>query len=178
MLYVGNTFDKKVNKGYKTIKNAKKEAEKNGLSVWDEEGVKLYPLKVEVTDDVPDDAALEEKPDGSANAYDENGEKVGEVPAEEVKKIMDEITAEDVEAAAAAARSEEEVHGTIRRVFDGRLRLRRRPSFEDDAICGVTMFDEKKVEKKAKIGDGVLYKTTDGYWISGDPEHTEFIPEE
>ena len=31
MLYVGNTFDKKVNKGYKTIQNAKKEAEKNGL---------------------------------------------------------------------------------------------------------------------------------------------------
>ena len=231
MLYVGNTFDKKVNKGYKTIKNAKKEAEKNGLSVWDEEGVKLYPLKVEVTDDVPDDAALEEKPDGSVNAYDENGEKVGEVPSEEVKEIMDEITAEDVEAAAAtddvpddaaleekpdgsvnaydengekvgevpseevkeimdeitaedveaaaaATRSEEEVHGTIRRVFDGRLRLRRRPSFEDDAICGVTMFDEKNVEKKAKIGDRVLYKTTDGYWISGDPEHTEFIPEE
>ena len=28
MLYVGNTFDKKVNKGYKTIKNAKKEAER------------------------------------------------------------------------------------------------------------------------------------------------------
>ena len=251
MFYVGNTFDKKVNKGYKTIKNAKKEAEKNGLSVWDEEGVKLYPLKVEVTDDVPDDAALEEKPDGSVNAYDENGEKVGEVPAEEVKEIMDEITAEgieaaaaaarneeevqgvklyplkvevtddvpddaaleekpdgsvnaydengekvgevpaeevkeimdeitaeDIEAAAAAARSEEEVHGTIRRVFDGRLRLCRRPSLEDDAICGVTMFDEKNVEKKAKIGDRVLYKTTDGYWISGDPEHTEFIPEE
>jgi hypothetical protein len=42
----------------------------------------------------------------------------------------------------------------------------------------VTMFDEKNVEKKAKIGDRVLYKTTDGYWISGDPEHTEFIPEE
>ena len=161
MFYIGNTFDKKANKGYKTIQNAKKEAEKNGLSVWDEEGVKLYPLKVEVTDDVPDDAALEEKPDGSVNAYDENGEKVGEVPAEEVKEII-----------------EEEVHGTIRRVFDGRLRLRRRPSFEDDAICGVTMFDEKNVEKKAKIGDRVLYKTTDGYWISGDPEHTEFIPEE
>lgn len=162
----------------KQSRTQKKAAEKDGLSVWDEEGVKLYPLKVEVTDDVPDDAALEEKPDGSANAYDETGEKVGEVSAEEVKEIMDEITAEDVEAAAAAARSEEEVHGTIRRVFEGRLRLRRRPSFEDDAICGVTMFDEKKVEKKAKIGDRVLYKTTDGYWISGDPEHTEFIPEE
>ena len=152
MFYVGNTFDEKANKGYKTIQNAKKAAEKDGLSVWDEEGVKLYPLKVEVTDDVPDDAALEEKPDGSVNAYDETGEKVGEVSAEEVKEIMDEITAEDVEAAAAAARSEEEVHGTIRRVFEGRLRLRRRPSFEDDAICGVTMFDEKKVEKKADTG--------------------------
>ena len=95
MFYVGNTFDEKANKGYKTIQNAKKAAEKDGLSVWDEEGVKLYPLKVEVTDDVPDDAALEEKPDGSVNAYDETGEKVGEVSAEEVKEIMDEITAED-----------------------------------------------------------------------------------
>ena len=158
MFYVGNTFDEKANKGYKTIQNAKKAAEKDGLSVWDEEGVKLYPLKVEVTDDVPDDAALEEKPDGSVNAYDETGEKVGEVSAEEVKEIMDEITAEDVEAAAAAARSEEEVHGTIRRVFEGRLRLRRRPSFEDDAICGVTMFDEKKVEKKQRSVTGYFIR--------------------
>ena len=63
MFYVGNTFDEKANKEYKTIQNAKKAAEKDGLSVWDEEGVKLYPLKVEVTDDVPDDAALEEKPE-------------------------------------------------------------------------------------------------------------------
>lgn len=178
MFYVGNSFDKETNKEYKTIQNAKKTAEKDNLPVWDEEGVKLYPLKVELTDDVPDDEALKENPDGSVNAYDENGEKVGEVPAEEVKEMMDEITEEDIEKAAAAARSEEEVHGTIRRVFDGRLRLRRRPSFEDDAICGVTMFDEKKVEKKATIGDRVLYKTTDGYWISGKPEHTEFIPEE
>ena len=44
MFYVGNTFDEKANKGYKTIQNAKKAAEKDGLSVWDEEGVKLYPL--------------------------------------------------------------------------------------------------------------------------------------
>ena len=88
MFYVGNTFDKKVNKEYKTIKNAKKEAEKNGLSVWDEEGVKLYPLKVEVTDDVPDDAALEEKPHGSETATPENREIEREVPAEDLKEIM------------------------------------------------------------------------------------------
>ena len=88
MFYVGNTFDEKANKGYKTIQNAKKAAEKDGLSVWDEEGVKLYPLKVEVTDDVPDDAALEEKPDGSVNAYDETGEKRRQQP-EAKKKYME-----------------------------------------------------------------------------------------
>ena len=31
MFYVGNTFDKKANKGYKTIQNAKKEAAKEWL---------------------------------------------------------------------------------------------------------------------------------------------------
>ena len=79
MFYVGNTFDEKANKGYKTIQNAKKAAEKDGLSVWDEEGVKLYPLKVEVTDDVPDDAALEEKPE-----EEEIVEKVAIPKAEEI----------------------------------------------------------------------------------------------
>ena len=77
MFYVGNTFDEKANKGYKTIQNAKKAAEKDGLSVWDEEGVKLYPLKVEVTDDIPDDAALEDKQNGAVYSYDATGEKDG-----------------------------------------------------------------------------------------------------
>ncbi|MBP0063283.1 hypothetical protein JYQ78_08545, partial [Anaerobutyricum hallii] len=82
------------------------------------QGVKLYPLKVEVTDDGPDEAALDEKPGGTVNAYEENGEKVGEGAAEEEKEIMDESTAEDMEEAAAEARNEEEVHEAIRRVCD------------------------------------------------------------
>lgn len=79
------------------------------MSVWDEEGVKkLYPLKVEVTDDVPDDAALE-KPDGSVNAYDETGEKVGEVSAEEIERNNGRNhSKEDVEAAAAATERKKE----------------------------------------------------------------------
>ena len=76
MFYMGEVFDKETNKEYKTLDGAKKAAEKAGLSVYDEEGVKVYPLKVELTDDVPD-GALEENADGSVNVYNKAGEKVG-----------------------------------------------------------------------------------------------------
>lgn len=174
--YLGEEFDKEKNKEYKTLDGAKNAAKNAGLSVFDEEGVKVYPLKVEMTDDVPD-GALEEGEDGSVKAYDEDGNEVGTVSAEEVAAAESEITQEDIEAAAAADREEEEVHGTIRRIFDGKLRLRRKPSFEDGTVCGVSMFDVKTVTKKAVTGGKILYKTTDGYWVSGDPEHVEFIPE-
>ena len=72
---------------------------------------------------------------------------------------------------------EVEVHGVIRRVFPGKLRLRREASFDDRAICGVTMFTEKAVTKKVKIGGKLMYKTLDGYFISGDPAHVKFIPD-
>ena len=187
MFYVGNTFDEKANKGYKTIQNAKKAAEKDGLSVWDEEGVKLYPLKVEATDDVPDDAALEEKPDGSVNAYDETGEKVGEVSAEEVKEIMDEITAEDVEAAAAAARSEEEVHGTIRGKYEVQTTngMKRKSRRKQRSVTGYfirrqtdTGFREiqntQNLFRRNNDGSGIIHRHSNrvcGVWICDNYFH-------
>ena len=190
MYYTGEVFDKEANKEYKTQEGAKKAAEKAGLSVFDEEGVKVYPLKVELTDDVPD-GELEENADGSVNVYNEAGEKVGTATQEEVAAAEAQITSEDVEQAAAAARADDaekadqedtepdevEVHGVIRRVFPGKLRLRREASFDDRAICGVTMFTEKAVTKKVKIGGKLMYKTLDGYFISGDPAHVKFIPD-
>ena len=44
------------------------------------------PLKVGLTDDVPD-GALETNADGSVNAYDENGNLVGTVDADTVKEL-------------------------------------------------------------------------------------------
>lgn len=184
MFYMGDVFDKETNKEYKTLDGAKKAAEKAGLSVYDEEGVKVYPLKVELTDDVPD-GALEENADGSVNVYNKAGEKVGTATPEEVKAAEEQITPEDIEQEAAAAKADQEdkepdeveVHGTIRRVFPGKLRLRRAPSFEDSAICGVTMFTEKAVTKKIKVGEKTMYKTLDGYFVSGDPAHVKFIPD-
>lgn len=205
MFYIGEAFDKENNKEYKTLDGAKKAAEKAGLSVFDEEGVKVHPLKVQLTDDVPD-GALEENADGSVNAYNEAGEKVGTVTPEEVAEAEAQITPEAVEQAAAEAKAEEaeqeqekanqdpekanqdqgkpeqepdevEVRGVIRRVFPGKLRLRRAPSFEDGTICGVTMFTEKAVTKRIKVGERTMYKTLDGYFVSGDPEHVKFIPD-
>lgn len=199
MFYMGEVFDKENNKQYKTLDGAKKAAEKAGLSVYDEEGVKVYPLKAQQEDDVPD-GALEENADGSVNTYNEAGEKVGTATPEEVAEAEAQITPEDVQQAEAAAKEEKadqeagkadqdhekvnqepdevEVHGVIRRVFQGKLRLRRAPSFDDSAICGVTMFTEKAVTKKVKVGEQVMYKTLDGYFISGDPAHVEFIPDQ
>lgn len=47
------------------------------------------PIGVELTDDVPD-GALDTDPDGSVNAYDENGNVVGKVDAETVKELQEE----------------------------------------------------------------------------------------
>ena len=44
------------------------------------------PAQIELTDNVPY-GALEENPDGSVNAYDDSGNMVGNVSAEEVKQV-------------------------------------------------------------------------------------------
>ena len=47
------------------------------------------PIGVELTDDVPE-GALDVNPDGSVNAYDENGNVVEKVDAETVKELQEE----------------------------------------------------------------------------------------
>lgn len=46
------------------------------------------PVSVEMTDDVPD-GALDTNADGSVNAYDEDGNVVGTVSAEEVERLQE-----------------------------------------------------------------------------------------
>lgn len=176
--YVGKTFEEAKNtaKKYKSLLYAKNKADNTGMMVFDENGTKVHPLKIELTDDVPD-GALDKNEDGTTKVYDEEGNAVGSMTEEEVRQIEDAITDQNIKAAIAAADTTEEVHGKIKRVFDGKLRLRRRPSVDDDAICGVTMFDEKTVIEKTIVSGHTWYKTTDGFWISGEPEHTEFIPD-
>ncbi|MCR5754489.1 MAG: hypothetical protein K6G30_06735 [Acetatifactor sp.] len=53
------------------------------------EDAPLKVLKVELTDNVPE-GALEDNPDGSVNAYNENGEVVDTISVEEVAKLQKE----------------------------------------------------------------------------------------
>lgn len=86
----GTEFKKEECKEYKTIDGAMRAAAKDeSFVVWDENGNIIGSL----TDNVPE-GALETNPDGSVNAYDENGNKVGTVDAEMVAELTGEDTQE------------------------------------------------------------------------------------
>lgn len=86
MLYYlgrGTEFKKEDCKEYKTIEGAMRAAAKDeNLVVWDENGNVIGSL----TDNVPE-GALQTNPDGSVNAYDEDGNKIGTVDAETLKEM-------------------------------------------------------------------------------------------
>ena len=95
MLYYlggGTEFKKEDCKEYKTIEGAMRAAAKDeNLVVWDENGNIIGSL----TDNVPE-GALQTNQDGSVNAYDEDGNKIGTVDAETVEKMTTFESGEDV----------------------------------------------------------------------------------
>lgn len=150
MFYAGNDFESA--KEYKTFEGAKKAADKNGYIVYDEDMNQIYP---------------------EAAAADPEEETATEAAAD-----PEETTETSADPEETAEPKEEAVHGKIRRVFNGKLRLRRVPSYDKSTICGVTSFITKEVTKKVTTPEGVLYQTIDGYFVSGDPKNVEFIAEE
>lgn len=164
MYYTGHDFESA--KEYKTLEGAKKAADKNGMNVYDEDAVQIYPEPVEGSEGEQQE---EETAAVGETAQEQEGnqqqEAPGEKPAEE----------QEVQEQEPAGIKEESVTGVIRRVFDGKLRLHRAPSFSSDTVCGVTKFDERRVTQKATTPEGVMYKTASGYYVSGRPEHVEFI---
>lgn len=164
MYYIGHDFESA--KEYKTLDGAKKAADKNGMNVYDEDAVQIYPEPVEGSE-----GEQQEKETAAVGetAQEQEGnqqqEAPGEKPAEE----------QEVQEQEPAGIKEESVTGVIRRAFDGKLRLHRAPSFSSDTVCGVTKFDERRVTQKATTPEGVMYKTASGYYVSGRPEHVEFI---
>lgn len=180
MYYMGKEFNKEENKEYKTLEGGLKAAQKNKMNLYDENGeiVSANVPKVQLVDEVPE-GALQENPDGTVNTYNEAGEQVGTATPEEVQAAMDAITEEDI--AAAAAQVEEdgvtEVKGKIRRVFNGKLRVRRSASWDGSAVRGVTAFVEKEVVRRHVVDGKPLFETVDGHFISGKADHVEFIAE-
>lgn len=164
MYYTGHDFESA--KEYKTLDGAKKAADKNGMNVYDEDAVQIYPEPVEGSEGEQQE---EETAAVGETAQEQEGGQQQEAPDEKPAEKQ------EVQEQEPDGIKEESVTGVIRRVFDGKLRLHRAPSFSSDTVCGVTKFDERRVTQKATTPEGVMYKTASGYYVSGRPEHVEFI---
>lgn len=123
-----------------------------------------------MTDKVPE-GALDTDADGSVPTFDANGNQVGTATAEEVKAAEDAVT-ENIDGVPAVR-----IKGKIRRVFNGSIRIRKAPSWNNDAVRGATAFTEKIVTHVMEVDGKPMYKTLDGYFISGDPKLVEYIEE-
>lgn len=202
--FMGETFDKEKNKPYKKLNAAEKAAEKVKAAVFDENGevVKDFREKVEtpaeppqtatdgsqeqqpadntdqegqeqqatMTDKVPE-GALDTDADGNVPTFDEDGNQVGTATPEEIK-AAEEAVAENIDGVPAVR-----IKGKIRRVFNGSIRFRKTPSWSNDAVRGATTFTEKIVTHVMEVDGKPMYKTLDGYFISGDPKLVEYIEE-
>lgn len=103
----GTEFKKEECKEYKTIKGALEAAAKDeSLVVWDENGQVIGSL----TDNVPD-GALNTNPDGSVNAYNENGQQGGTVDHATVAAVTGNGTEQSGDNAGASTEGENENGG-------------------------------------------------------------------
>lgn len=203
--FMGETFDKEKNKPYKKLDAAKKAAEKVKAAVFDENGavVKDFREKEEkpaeppqtatddnqeqktdaetdqadqeqqqatMTDTVPE-GALDTDADGNVPTFDADGNQVGTATLEEIKAAEEAVT-ENIDGVPAVR-----IKGKIRRVFNGSIRIRKAPSWSNDAVRGATTFTEKIVTHVMEVDGKPMYKTLDGYFISGDPKLVEYIEE-
>lgn len=196
--FMGETFDKEKNKPYKKLDAAEKAAEKQKAAVFDENGavVKDFREKEEkpaeqpqtatdgsqeqqpadstdqegqeqqatMTDKVPE-GALDTDEDGNVPTFGADGNQVGTAtPEEAVTENIDGVPAVRIK-------------GKVRRVFNGSIRIRKAPSWSNDAVRGATAFTEKIVTHVMEVDGKPMYKTLDGYFISGDPKLVEYIEE-
>lgn len=201
--FMGETFDREKNKPYKKLDAAEKAAEKVKAAVFDENGevVKDFREKVEtpaepqqtatdgsqdgqqatddteqdgqqatMTDEVPE-GALDTDADGSVPTYDVDGNQVGTATPEEIKAAEEAVT-ENIDGVPAIR-----IKGKVRRVFNGSIRIRKAPSWSNDAVRGATAFTEKIVTHVMEVDGKPMYKTLDGCFISGDPKLVEYIEE-
>ncbi|MFR6010555.1 MAG: hypothetical protein ACLUGN_02135 [Coprococcus sp.] len=123
-----------------------------------------------MTDEVPE-GALDTDADGSVPTYDADGNQVGTATTEEIKAAEEAVT-ENIDGMTAVR-----IKGKIRRVFNGSIRIRKAPSWSNDAVRGAAAFTEKIVTHVMEVDGKPMYKTLDGYFISGDSKLVEYIEE-
>lgn len=170
MYYMGTEFNKEKCKEYKKQDAAEKAAEKQGAAVFDENGEVVADFRptATMTDKVPD-GATEENPDGSVKTYNEDGKQVGTATAEEVKAAEEAVT-EEFDGVPAVR-----IKGQVRRLFKGAIRVRNKPSWSPHVVRAAAAFDTKEVTHALNVDGKPMYRTKDGYFITGEPELVEYI---
>lgn len=171
MLYYfgkGTEFKKEECKEYKTLDGARKAFDKavaagTEATVWDEKGV----VVIGMTDNVPE-GALQTNPDGSVNAYDTDGNKVGTVDAATVAAVTGNVSESDTVIVP---------QGTMKVtvICDGTLNLRRSPHWGNTNVCGRASRGQSYYVKEIHTVDGKkMVRTIDDLYLSGASEHVQF----
>ena len=195
MLYYfgkGTEFKKEECKEYKTLDGARKAYDKavaagTEATVWDEKGV----VVIGMTDNVPE-GALQTNPDGSVNAYDADGNKVGTVDAATVAAVTGNTGACDgqQENTGASGDGDSGQQGNVSEsdtfivpqgtmkvtvICDGTLNLRRSPHWGNTNVCGRASRGQSYYVKEIHTVDGKkMVRTIDDLYLSGASEHVQF----
>lgn len=69
------------------------------------------------------------------------------------------------------------VKGKIKRLFKGAIRVRNKPSWSPHVVRAAAAFDTKDVTHVLNVDGKPMYRTKDGYFITGEPELVEYIEE-
>lgn len=166
MYYVGNVFDTEGG-GYKTIQQAKKQAEKKNMKVFDENGAQVYPEPetAAVSADLPQNEAEKEETKENTKEQEKAAETAQDAPKVAGVELTDDVPEGALEETpdggaytyneagertgtvnkselekmqeAAGALFEKGVIGTIKVVRSGMIALRNAPKWEPGHKCGV-----------------------------------------
>lgn len=148
-VYIGKEFDVATNKEYKKHDAAEAAAKKNSFAVFSENGEVLKDYR-------PVEEKLENEPDTKPQDYTESTEE------------------QDNETDMFFGVPAKRYTGEIKRIFPGSIRVRNRPAWENDAVRGATTFTTKKVTHILEVDGKTMYRTADGYFVTGAPELVEF----
>lgn len=195
--FMGDSFNKEQCKPYKKLDAAERAAAKQKAAVFNEDGeiIKDFRGVIEtpseraqegtqkqtemsdtdqeqpvatMTDKVPE-GALDTDKAGNVPTYNEEGQKIGTETPEQIAAAEETVT-DNIDGVPAVR-----IRGKIRRVFNGSIRIRKNPSWGNDSVRGATAFNEKVVTHVMEVDGKPMYKTLDGYFISGDPKLVEYI---
>ena len=112
-----------------------------------------------------------------AAVFDENGEVVKDFREAEKEAEQPQTPAAEEAVTETLEGVPVKIKGKIKRVFNGSIRIRKAPSWSNDAVMGASTFTEKVVTHVMEVDGKPMYKTLDGYFVSGDPKLVEFIEE-